>query len=48
MILNGGTDKKIDFIMDDEEEKEAQDEGRLTSTTKLIEIAFENIVEQFG
>ena len=24
------------------------DEGRLSSTTKLIEIVFENIVEKFG
>lgn len=53
MILNGGgtgEDRKIDFIMDeaDPENFDAAAEGRLTSSTKLIEIAFENIVEQFG
>lgn len=51
-ILNGvkGYDKDIDFIdnEEDEEAKEQPDDGRLNATTKLIEIVFSNIKEQFG
>lgn len=50
LILNG-SDKKIDFIVNEEEEQdqeEIRDDGRLSDSTKLIEIVFENIKEQFG
>lgn len=51
-ILNGvkGQDKDIDFI-DNEKDEEAKDgnyEGRLNATTKLIEIVFNSIKDQFG
>ena len=50
MILNGSTDKQIDFIEEEEKDQEESqlDTGRLQSTTKLIEIVFENIKEKFG
>ena len=44
-ILNGDQDKKIDFIDHEEEEEEGgvKESGRLSGSTKLIEIVFENI-----
>ena len=51
-ILNGekGQEKNIDFIdnEDDDEDMKQGDDGRLNATTKLIEIVFENIKNQFG
>ena len=48
-ILNGekAQDKDIAFIDNEDEEKQV-DDGRLNATTKLIEIVFENIKNQFG
>lgn len=48
MILNGELEKKIDFI-DDESSiiEEIKDNGRLTESTKFVEIVFENIKELF-
>lgn len=51
MILNGDQDKKIDFITEQEdgaENEEVDNSGRLSGSTKLIEIVFENIKELFG
>lgn len=49
MILNGELEKKIDFI--DEEkvivEETKDNNGRLTESTKFVEIVFENIKELF-
>ena len=51
-ILNGekGQEKNIDFIDNDEDDEDMKqgDDGRLNATTKLIEIVFENIKNQFG
>ena len=51
MILNGETDKKIEFIEDEEEKLEEEpkpEEGRFSDSTKLVEIVFENITELYG
>lgn len=45
-ILNGGKEAKLDFI--DDEQEEVVDEGRLNGSSRLVEIVFENLREQFG
>jgi hypothetical protein len=46
MILNGELEKKIDFI-DESVVEETKDNGRLTESTKFVEIVFENMKELF-
>lgn len=48
--MNGDDQKKLDFINDENQQDEnmGAEEGRLTLSTKLIEIVFENIREMFG
>ncbi|CDW85134.1 u3 small nucleolar rna-associated protein 6 [Stylonychia lemnae] len=63
-ILNSGgeqEEKKIDFIMDEEDEVQSQhsnkneeienidlEDGKLSGSANLVEIVFDNILEQFG
>lgn len=48
MILNGDSEKKIDFIENEEDEKmEVIEEAKISDQPKLVQIVFDNLKDKF-